>query len=397
MRPHHFVFFLLFLIVSIHEIEARIIHVPGDRPTIQLGIYVAADGDTVMIDPGIYYEHDIVFLGKAITVMSTDPDDSSVVASTIVDAASAGNVFVFESSEFETSVLTGLKIRGGHALWGGGIKISSASPTLTKNILIANSSGNYPGGAIYCLNSLAIVSDNTITSNDGSGIHCEESAPILTDNVIVNNRRCGIVIQGKSSPTVTNNVIDGNVGIAGAGIRCDNSAPLIFNNLITGNWAALDGGGLYINGSTPILLNNSIVDNSAARMGGGIFSTIYSEIMIVNTILWDNAASAGPEMFISSAAYPSTVTISYSDVEGGEEMVHVSEGSALNWGNGMIDADPDFVSYIGLDYLLNPGSACIDAGHPALDDEFDWPDWYPNDLRSDIGAYGGPYNGGWFD
>jgi hypothetical protein len=64
-------------------------------------------------------------------------------------------------------------------------------------------------------------------------------------------------------------------------------------------------------------------------------------------------------------------------------------------GVGNIDEDPLFISYHGFDYLLRRGSPCIDTGNPYVEDGFDWPNWYMNAPRSDMGAYGGPGNVGW--
>lgn len=97
---------------------------------------------------------------------------------------------------------------------------------------------------------------------------------------------------------------------------------------------------------------------------------------------------------------PSTLTISYSDVEGGQSSVVVEKGCTLNWGDGMIDEDPLFMTFHGFDYLLDVGSPCIDSGDPSIEDGISdwrprWPEWYPNGPRSDMGAYGGPGNKGW--
>lgn len=45
------------------------IHIPADYPTIQQGINVAFNGDTVLVEPGTYNEN-INFGGKNITVAS---------------------------------------------------------------------------------------------------------------------------------------------------------------------------------------------------------------------------------------------------------------------------------------------------------------------------------------
>lgn len=50
-------------------LSAQIISIPGNYPTIHLGIDAASDGDTVLVDTGIYVER-INFLGKNITVAS---------------------------------------------------------------------------------------------------------------------------------------------------------------------------------------------------------------------------------------------------------------------------------------------------------------------------------------
>ena len=44
-----FGFFVLFTLLS-----ATIINIPDDQPTIQQGIDVAVDGDTVLLQPGTY-------------------------------------------------------------------------------------------------------------------------------------------------------------------------------------------------------------------------------------------------------------------------------------------------------------------------------------------------------
>lgn len=75
---------------------ARVIDVPGDYPRIQEAIEVAIDGDVVFVQPGTYFEV-IDFGGKAITVTGTAPEDSMVVAQTVVDGHGQSSVVTFDN------------------------------------------------------------------------------------------------------------------------------------------------------------------------------------------------------------------------------------------------------------------------------------------------------------
>lgn len=74
--------------------------------TIQKGIDNAADGDTIIVFPGLYTEI-INFLGKNISLKSTDPTKSHIVKSTII----SGMVY-FRGTEDPSCTLTGFNIDG---------------------------------------------------------------------------------------------------------------------------------------------------------------------------------------------------------------------------------------------------------------------------------------------
>jgi len=80
--------------------------------TIQKAIDSAYDGDSVVVYPGRYEER-INFLGKNITVASTDPSDSSVVASTSIDFDDSHcPAVMFRGTEDSNCVLAGFNING---------------------------------------------------------------------------------------------------------------------------------------------------------------------------------------------------------------------------------------------------------------------------------------------
>jgi len=111
---------------------ATIIHVPGDQPTIQAGINVANDGDTVLVQPAIYLEN-INYNGKNITVASLylTTQDTTYISQTIIDGNQNGSVVVFEHEENSAAVLCGIKLKNGLNNKGGGIYCFGASPCKT--------------------------------------------------------------------------------------------------------------------------------------------------------------------------------------------------------------------------------------------------------------------------
>jgi parallel beta-helix repeat protein len=379
MRASAFILTIILLIICTATVQARIIHVPGDSTTIQGGINGASTGDTVMVSPGTYYEYAIDFLGKAITVMSTDPEDSAVVAATIINGAHLGRVFYFHSHENVTSVLTGMTIMGGSAGNGGGIYCSTASPTITNNVISGNVA-NDKGGGIACYHaSEPYISNNIIIGNSadgGGGILCDSTRPRIANNRITANiaQSTGgaIFCREGASPTIVNNLIaDNSASIGGGGIRCAYSNPTIVSNLIVRNTAMYHGGGVSILNFSPLLINNTITGNTVTSGdGGGVWTSLATTI--TNCILWDNWPNE---------LYPNIAIVTYSDVQG-------------DWsGEGNINADPLFMDPSQGDYHLQIESFCVDAGDPTIFD-----DCIPPGLlgeRSDMGAYGGEENCGW--
>ena len=340
--------------------------------TIQHGINATADTDTVLVQPGTYYEN-ISYNGKLITVGSLflTTMDTTYISSTYIDGNNNSSVIIFENGENSTTVLCGFTITNGFNYCGGGIYCSDSSPSL-KNVTISGNTSDASGGGIYCSNSSPSLENVTLSNNDtneGGGIYCYESSPSLEHVVITSNSADydgGGIYCHNSSPSLENVTITGNSASMtygyGGGICCvDYSSPIIENVTISGN-SAYGGGGIYCYwNSSPSLKNVTISVNSAVDYGGGIYCNWNSAVNILNSILWSNSPE---EIYISS----STVTVTYSDIQGG-------------WaGTGNIDSDPLFVDLGNGDYHLQSSSPCIDAGDSAspLD---------PDGTIADMGAY----------
>lgn len=189
-------------------LNAVIINVPDDQPTIQEGIDTAIDGDMVLVAEGTYYEN-IDFLGKEITVASHFllDEDVSHIENTIINGSTPidpdfGSCVRFMSGETLNSVFSGFTLTEGSGTYynrwgtiGGGICIDSSSPTISNNIVTENSA-DYDGalGCSYNGSAPQII-DNTFSDNTGiiqiGGLDFyDDCSPYLEGNIIKNNS-CG--------------------------------------------------------------------------------------------------------------------------------------------------------------------------------------------------------------
>jgi len=172
--------------------ETTIINVPADYPTIQAGIDVASDGNTVLVQPGTYVEN-INYNGKNITVGSLflTTQDTSYISQTIIDGDSLDSVVKFESGEDSTAVLTGFSIIHGYSSNGGGIYCYNYSSPSLENVTITGNSANTGGGIYYGWSPSPSLENVTITGNSantGGGIYYGWSpSPSLVNVTITEN------------------------------------------------------------------------------------------------------------------------------------------------------------------------------------------------------------------
>ncbi len=334
-------FFFVLLIQS--QLQATIINIPADQPSIQGGIGTAVNGDTVLVQPGNYLEN-INFNGKLITVGSLflTTGDTAYISTTIIDGnGGSDRVVRLESGENSSALLSGFTITNGR-----GISCDNSSPILQDLVISGNSSDAWQGGAVSIINASPILQNLTITGNAtltvGGGIYCHNY----------------------SNPSLQDVRISGNFASAnGGGIYCGGYCnPILQNVDITDNSSHGVGGGMYCGSSSePVLQNVTMSGNSGLNGGGGLYCDS-GDVVLINSILWGDVQE---EIAVSDGG---TVIVTWSDIEGG-------------WaGTGNIDTDPLFV-YPGIgDYHLQPGSPCIDAGDPAspLD---------PDGTITEMGAY----------
>jgi len=371
---------LILFVLSGSLSQAVVRHVPGDYPSIQQGISACADGDTLIVAPGIYYET-INFSGRNIIVRSTDPNDPKVVGYTIINADEDGTAVTFENGETAAAVLTGFTVTGGVGTlvydWdtqkefcGGGIYCSyNASPTITRNVITNN----------HCPYSIVEREGMwTYAFSYGGGIGCQGGQPTITHNIIRNNS----AYQG-GGISVSRGTISGN-------IIYDNSAER--------------GGGVYMYSGT--LTNNTIVGNDCSKerepgwgLGGNVYAGLsyYGDYLIASNIICGAASGTGifygvePEedLFCFNDVWDNAPS-NYSTIDARTNMLVEDQQADLTGRFGNISEDPLFVNTWNNDYHIEPTSPCVSVGDPnlvasqgALDIDGD-PRVYA--LRVDIGA-----------
>ncbi len=302
--------------VPVHlEIYAsHTITVPGDAPTIQAGIDLAMDGDTVLVAAGTFRgpgNMNLDFRGKSIVLTSEEGPDS-----TIIQCERNGRGFRFWSGESPSSVLEGFSILKGYSnAAGGGIRIEDgASPSIRFCRLRQNDA-----------------------SEKGGGISISFSSPALTGCAFIENtgnRGGGAVMRGSDAVFSQCEFRSNEAGEVGGGVLIDRGSPDLVNCIILDN-SSRRGAGIYCFESSPVLKCVTMANNDTTGI-----TCVNASPQIIDCIIWNHG--------ISIDLMSGSPSVSWSDIEGG-------------WpGEGNIDADPEFKS--GTDFHIERSSPCIDAG-----------------------------------
>jgi len=350
---------LLFALLSATLLNAQVINVPGDQSTIQAAIETASEGDTVLVEEGLYYEN-INFLGKAITVGSRFllDADTTHISRTIIDGSQSINpdtasVVTMWSGEDTTSILMGFTVTGGtgtyvtevHSAWdydylgGGGILIYNSGGKICNNIIkenhITDPMGKVRGtlgcGILATVNHdhSAIIRGNTIRNNSGTdngawggGMSLHGGRFLVENNAVTNNILqtttiyavgAGILFENEGQPEVIpkavirNNLISQNKSFSqskqsyGGGISISmgfsSGGPEIYNNLITDNYVEGYAGGLYGWENKSVIFNNTLINNIASVKGNDLGLDGNCSFILYNNIFWSDVENGIPEYY----------------------------------------------------------------------------------------------------
>ena len=348
-----------------------------------------ATGGEICVLPGTYLGK-IDFQGKPIKLVSQAGPNATILKGS---GSPSGPVVTFKTFEGADSVLDGFGIQGGSALFGGGIYVLNASPTI-KNCIV---SGNLATG-------------NQYSRGGGAWIAGASSRPSITCTEFTNNRADygggGLASAGSADPYLRRDWFRSNTAQFGGGIAVHSNGRLdLGTSEVNGNTASIDGGGIH-SGTTygNVLVRACWVHgNVATKKGGGIF--VPSGLAQVMNSTFDNnraniggggASSSGGLLDVAGTLFVHNTTTSGSSAA-------LAPAAPAGLGSAVLNHYNGFFANVGADYVNTldnlglltsdpllaaccpgPGSPAIDAGLP--DQHFK----DPNGTTNDIGACGGP-------
>jgi nitrous oxidase accessory protein len=162
--------------------------------SIQQAINNANDGDTILVLPGIYYEHLIV--DKGLSIIGEDQHN------TIIDGGDTGIVVTVAASNV---TIKGFTVQHG----GVGIRLAGGEEgnTLFDNTMLLNAYYGIYGD----LCGSTVIANNNVSFNGWHGIFLYGSEPcVLDSNLILSNGIDGVFIRASSNNTVTGNLVSDN-------------------------------------------------------------------------------------------------------------------------------------------------------------------------------------------
>jgi len=367
------------------------------------------------------YDPNVRDIGLYKTILSGDLDSNDVDVNTPGDlldepsrAENSYNIITFSGTYDDTAVLNGFTITAGNANGsshplncGSGMYSRNSKPILNNCTFIGNAARD--GGGMYNGNaSRPVLTNCTFIGNSarvgGGLLNCYNNSKLtnctFSDNLA---REGGGMFNYHDVITLVENCIfRGNSAEHGGAIGNESSYTKLSNCTFEENRVIDYGGGISFSNSKSTLTNCSFYFNSGENGDAlACSSHIYPyEISLTNCILWDD----NNEIWNSSGRNSSgiTITISYSDIKGGQASVH-DPYEKIVWGVGNIYNDPCFVDLANHDYHLksqggryDPNSQswvqddvtspCIDAGDPLTAIGYEP---YPNGHRINMGAFGG--------
>jgi len=339
--------------------------------SIQSAIDASADGDTVMLAPGVYTEGLVQFYNKSVVLGSNIllANDTSYTSSTVINASDSGfTALIYNADNIE---INGLTFVGGSAFqWGTILQIERVGNFELKHCRIQD-----------------------FLQEDSWVVFARECESVLIQSCEFRNNqehssRDGMVYLEVESSQVLNSIFDNNSATTGSALRYEGRSHQIIGSVFKNNSNVYDEGGVIwaqsgaelaidscaiFDNSSGVSLNGmsppaslSITNSTIANNGYGInYLEGYSpsetrpDVLIQNTIFWDQVTDIVSTTYDGDYGYLFEGKIHISN-----SLIDTSEGwSIYNDGASNIHEDPLFCNFDSdSSYFLSSISPCIDTG-----------------------------------
>ncbi len=342
-------------------VQAAVIHVPSDQPTVAAGLSVASEGDVVLVACGEYLEFNLA-LPSGITLRGDSSDPSCVV----INAEGAGRVLL--ASDLSVgSVIENITLRNGAANAGAGLDVDTSTVTVVNCHFDGNHASAF-GGGLYANESVVVVEQCRFTGNstdhDGGGLDVVRSTFLITDSYFEGNSAeygGGMVVGLNESSTIQNCTFIDNQALVGGGAFTSavGGSPLISYCFFKGN-SAQDGGAIFaLMDNGPSVDHCTIVENSASQ-GAGLYAW-QTTFTFTNSIV--AFSTEGEAVFCFTGGGINTFCCDFYGNAGGDWIGCVEPYLGIL---GNISEDPYFClsDFPSEPYTLSASSSCVDLNNP---------------------------------
>jgi predicted outer membrane repeat protein len=296
------------------------IAVPLDHATITEALAASGMGDTVLVAPGVYCEHDLIVPPGVRLVGVAGPE------STTVDAQGMGPVVLLappaKSDGRGGRTIEGLTITGGS---DSGVKIAGGTVTLSDCVVSENSAADgggisaessglklescvvsdnaaWSGGGVWVHQSFLVATDCSFTGNDattGGGVRAQDSSIEATQCSFSGNEvgggGGGVWAEGSPVNAEDSSFSDNTAG-SGGGIWAQDSPVSATECSFAGNTITVDGGGIRASGSHVTVTRSSFEGNTTSACegcDGGAVMGLSSEVILESSDFAGNTAASG--------------------------------------------------------------------------------------------------------
>lgn len=292
------IIYIAVLVLAVHTLSAKTIRVGKQQvaTTIQYGLVLAVDGDTILVEPGHYHEKNI-FINKSIALIGIhhpvlDGDHTYEIISIKANGVLIDGFKVIHSGISSIEDYAGIKIYNGRDVvirnnilenTFFGIYIQHGiNCTIEKNTLVSYSKEEQQSGnGIHCwkADSMRIIANNITGHRDGIYFEFVTNS-IIWRNISENNLRYGLHFMFSNNDAYISNVFKNNG--AGVAVMFSNHVKMI-HNYFEENWGDGAYGLLLKEISDSYIETNHFIKNTA-----GIFMEGASRIQVEKNVFEAN-------------------------------------------------------------------------------------------------------------